>query len=167
MPTDHIFVCGLPGSTIHFHFISKRARLGGRGVTGRKRCVLISSTFAWSISNCKSNKAKMIKMYIGLHVKYLLFLSDFNETLIFSAPFRKTLKYEVSWKSVQWEPSCSLRTDGQTDMTKLTVAFRAYERMEISIAGPDTRNNKIQRRQTNTVGKSQIVLHRHLSRQEQ
>jgi len=25
----------------------------------------------------------MIKMYIGLHVKYPLFLSDFNETWIF------------------------------------------------------------------------------------
>jgi len=33
-------------------------------------------------------------------------------------------------QSVQWEPSCFMRrygrTDGQTDMTKLTVAFRNY-----------------------------------------
>jgi len=28
-------------------------------------------------------------MYIGLHVKYPLFLSDFNETLTFSTKFRK------------------------------------------------------------------------------
>jgi len=28
-------------------------------------------------------------MYIGLHVKYPLFFSDFNETLIFSADFSK------------------------------------------------------------------------------
>jgi len=28
-------------------------------------------------------------MYIGLHVKYPLFLSDFNETRIFSTDFRK------------------------------------------------------------------------------
>jgi len=31
----------------------------------------------------------MIKMYIGLHVKYPLFLSDFNDTWIFSTYFRK------------------------------------------------------------------------------
>ena len=54
------------------------------------------------------------KMYIGLHVKYLLFLSDFHETWIFLADFRKILKYQISWKSVQWELSCSLQTDGQT-----------------------------------------------------
>ena len=31
----------------------------------------------------------MIKMYISLKVKYLLLLSDFNETLIFSPEFSK------------------------------------------------------------------------------
>ena len=54
----------------------------------------------------------MIRMYIGPHVKYPL-LSDCNENLIFSTDFRKILKYQLSWKSVPWEPSCSLRTDGQ------------------------------------------------------
>jgi len=49
--------------------------------------------------------------YIGLHVKYSLFLSDFNKTLIFSTYFRKLLKYQIPSKSVQWEPSCSMRTD--------------------------------------------------------
>ena len=40
-------------------------------------------------------------------------------------------KYQISWKSVQWDPSCSMRaggrtdgrTDRQRDIKKLTVAF--------------------------------------------
>jgi hypothetical protein len=49
-------------------------------------------------------------MYIRLRVKYLLLLSDFNDACVFSTDFRKILKYRISWKSVQWEPSCSMWT---------------------------------------------------------
>ena len=50
------------------------------------------------------------------------------ENWILSLDFRRIPKYQISWKSVQWEPSCSIRTDGQreyreTDMTKSMVAF--------------------------------------------
>jgi hypothetical protein len=65
-------------------------------------------------------------MYTGLHVKYLLLLSDFNQTCIFSTDFRKTLKYQISRKSVQLEQSCFRRTDGRTHATKLIVAFRNF-----------------------------------------
>jgi hypothetical protein len=61
-------------------------------------------------------------MRIGRHVKYPSFLSDFNETN-FLTYFRKILKYQIEWKSFQWEPSCSTGTDGHTVITKLIVAF--------------------------------------------
>ena len=50
-------------------------------------------------------------MYIGLHLKYPLFLSDFNETWIFWTNFR-ILKNQISLNSVQWEPSCCTRAYG-------------------------------------------------------
>jgi hypothetical protein len=64
--------------------------------------------------------------YIDLHVKYSLFLSDCNETGIFSTEFRKRLTYKIYRKSVQWEPTCSMRTKRPTDMTKVIVAFRNF-----------------------------------------
>jgi hypothetical protein len=45
-----------------------------------------------------------------------------------STDFGKILKYKLSRKCVQWEPifffHADGETDGQTDMTKLIVAFR-------------------------------------------
>jgi hypothetical protein len=68
------------------------------------------------------------KMYIGLHVTYPLFLSDFNETWIFWTDFRKIPQNQISWKPVQWEPSCYMRTDGQTWRSKwsLFAIFRTH-----------------------------------------
>jgi hypothetical protein len=59
---------------------------------------------------------------VGLHVKCPSLLSSFMDIWIFSTDFRKILKNQITWKSVQWEPSCSMGTDGRTDMTKLMVA---------------------------------------------
>ena len=50
----------------------------------------------------------------------------------FSTDCRKTLQYQTSRKSMQWETNCPMRTDGQTqtdrqtDMTKLIVALCNY-----------------------------------------
>jgi hypothetical protein len=62
-------------------------------------------------------------MYTGLHVKDLLFLSDFSETLIFLTDFQKILKYQISWKSVQWEPSCSKRTNRRDEANSRFLQF--------------------------------------------
>jgi hypothetical protein len=54
-----------------------------------------------------------------------------KETLIFLTDLKKKLKCQISWNSIQWKPSCTMRTVGRTDgrtgrqadMTKLIVAF--------------------------------------------
>ena len=99
---------------------------GEKKVTEHKMYVLLFSTnFLWNISHSKKKWGTYDKkMSIGLHVKYSLFFC-----WIFSTDFRKILNYKLSWKSVQREPSCSMRTeeraDGQTDMTWQS-AFRTF-----------------------------------------
>jgi hypothetical protein len=46
--------------------------------------------------------------------KEAVILVECNETWIFWTEFREILKYQISWKSVEWEASCSIRTDGVT-----------------------------------------------------
>jgi hypothetical protein len=48
-------------------------------------------------------------------IKYPSFLLDFNQNWIFLTDFRKVHKSQISWKSVQWEPSYVMRTDGRRD----------------------------------------------------
>jgi hypothetical protein len=47
--------------------------------------------------------------------KVPLFLSDFNETWIFSKEFREILKLYIWQKFFQWEQSCSKQTSRRTD----------------------------------------------------
>jgi hypothetical protein len=88
-----IVMCDLRCSALFFHIISYNGTIFGKKVIEHK-----------------------------MYVKYPIFWSYFNETWIFSTVFRKLRKHQISWKSVQWESSCSMRTD----MTKLAVPFRNF-----------------------------------------
>jgi hypothetical protein len=102
-----------------FHIISYAARFsGGEGSYSAK------NVFWFSLQLL--SEEKLSEILSSLHIKCPLFLSDFNEPWIFSTYFRKILKYQISWKSVQWEPSCSMRIDRQTYMMKLIVTFRNF-----------------------------------------
>jgi hypothetical protein len=51
-------------------------------------------------------------------------LVGFHKTWIFSTDFgNRKLKYQISYKFVPRKPSCFMRTDRQTDMTKRIVLF--------------------------------------------
>ena len=65
-------------------------------------------------------------MYVGLHVKYLLCLSDFNGTWIFSTYFRKILRHRIYEKFVNRGPSYSMRANRRTDThDEIIVVFFA------------------------------------------
>ena len=68
------------------------------------------------------------QIYNGFHVKYKLFLSDLMKFELSRQVFekKKMQKYQTSIKSVQWEPSCSMWTDRQTEMSKPIIAIRYF-----------------------------------------
>jgi hypothetical protein len=63
----------------------------------------------------------------------------FYETWIFSTKFRKRLKNKISLKYVQYEPSCSMRTDGYDEANSRFSQFceRALKRL------PSTPNHEL------------------------
>ena len=83
----------------------------GKKVIEHNIYVLISSTvFVWNISHSKRYWARYHDKFISHRVKNPFILPDFNQTWIFSTEFLKILDYQISRKSVLWEPSCSIWT---------------------------------------------------------
>jgi len=110
-----IVICGLSGCTTIFPTLSHKRQDFQEKVAEHKMCVVIFCTmFVWDISHSKKELGEISIIYVSPHVNYLFYLSDFNESVIFSTVFVNILKCQISWKSVQWEPRCSTRTDGQT-----------------------------------------------------
>ena len=96
----HIVICGLSGCTVFFHIISWTVMCRKQKLMNIK-CVfwfslqLLSETFLI----LRRNERDVIKIYIyWVSFKVALFLSDFNETLIFSTNCRQMLKYQTSLK---------------------------------------------------------------------
>jgi len=71
----------------------------------------------------------ILNMYIGLHVKYPLFLSLFNDTwILFSTYFQKILKYKFLENAFCGSRVAPYgRTDWRTDMAMLIVTFRTFK----------------------------------------
>jgi len=167
MRVSRIFIYGVPGSAIFSHNTSWKTIFG-------KMLLKTKCLFWFSLQYLLKkflilwrNERDMIINICWHSYKVPLFLSDFKETLIFSSDFGKILKHEILWKSVQWEPSCSTRTDGRTDMTKLivTVAILRPRLKSRSYITPKflhvTGIQRAYRRATYDVSRYGILVYRH------
>ena len=87
----HAPYCHLQPALLYFSTLSHKWHSSWKNVVERKMCVLISSTtFLWTISHSKKKWARYDqKISSGRHLKYPLFLTDFNGTWIFLIVFEK------------------------------------------------------------------------------
>ena len=128
MCMHHIVICGLPGSILFFHIISHTARFS-KTVTEHKMCFLIFSTnFVWNIFHSKKKWARYDRKCILVFMWSTLYSSPIWMTLEFSRQIFKNysdMKFlrnlSTGSRVVPWR-----RTDRQTDMTNLIVAFRNF-----------------------------------------
>jgi hypothetical protein len=92
------------------HYLKKRHGFRKSNVIAHKMCFDFLYKHRLKNVSFQEEFSEMTYMYISLHVMYLLFFSDFNQTWIFWTDFRKVIKHQISGKCVQWEPRCSMRT---------------------------------------------------------
>ena len=121
----HVTFCHLWHVRLYYIYIFFFFALSHKGTIFEGKLLNIKCMFWFSLQllseTClilrRTERDMIEKIYNGLRVKYPIFLSDYNATRIFSTAFRKKkkVKYQMSWKSVQVEPSCSMRTQGRTD----------------------------------------------------
>jgi hypothetical protein len=96
-----------------FPYVLQTARFSEKKYFEHEICdSIFSANFFLTIFHSKKNWARCIINVPSFFVKSPILLAGFNETCIFSTDSRK-LSYQISWKSIQWEPS-SMRTDGRT-----------------------------------------------------
>jgi hypothetical protein len=110
-----ILSCGLTGSTIFFKFLSHPAWFLWKKIL-KGKCVLIFLQFLSEIFLIlRRIERHIIKKCIFVFVCSTRYSCQILMKLQFSRKISKTLIYQISWKSVQWDPSCSMRADGRTD----------------------------------------------------
>jgi len=121
--TRHIVICALPRLYNTFpHYLKRHDFRKKKSYRTQNVCFDFPYNFFF-ISYSKKNQARY-QNYIFFFMYGTRYSCQISTNLNFLDRFSEK-KHQISWKSVQWRPSCSVR-DGQTDMTKLVVAFRIF-----------------------------------------
>ena len=104
----HVPYCHLLPVQIFFHFISN-------GTFSKKKLLNIKCVF-WLPLQCLSETFHILRRIEWYVIKNWIFLTDFLKILI----------YQISWKSMWWEPSYFMQMDTWREMTKLIVTFHSF-----------------------------------------
>jgi hypothetical protein len=109
----YIIIRDLSASSMFFPLYLTNGTIFGRKLLNTKCvCLILQKTFDWNISYSNKNWARQLsQIHKSVYVKHPLISSGLNETPTFSTDFRRILIYQISWKSVQGEPSCYMSTD--------------------------------------------------------
>ena len=95
-------------------------------VTEHKMCVLISLQICVKHFSFQDELSKILSIHERRSsCKVSVTLVRFIENSIFSTDFRKN--HQISCKSVQWEPSCSIRTDRHEAKSRLLQFFERIQ----------------------------------------
>jgi hypothetical protein len=116
-----IVICGLSGCTIFFYIISQMARFSFKTSIECKAC-FVSTTFSetfFILRRIQRDNYIIINVHRSSYKVHVVFVR-YEWSLNFLDICREILKYKISRKTVQLEPSCFLRTD----IRKPVVAFR-------------------------------------------
>jgi hypothetical protein len=122
------------------YYLIKGKTFWKKVIEHKMRVVIFSTICVWNISHSKKNWMRYdAKCILVFRYKLPVILVSFNETWIFLTDFWNMLKYQISWESIQWEPTCSIKmtngwtdgwmegqTDRQTNMMKPKVAFHNF-----------------------------------------
>jgi hypothetical protein len=117
----------LSGSTIFFHIISWTAPFSKSGIEHKMCFDFLYSVCLWSICHSKEKWTRYYYKCISVFLwstrcsRQILLKVEFSQLI-----FENILKHKISWKSILWEPRCSMRTDSWTDMTKLRADFLIF-----------------------------------------
>ena len=119
MRMRHSVIYGLSGCTVFFHIISQTARFSKKKLLNTKRVFWFSLQF--SLKGFLSREGfieLLLKLYIGLHVKYPLWLFEFNHIWILSKYFRKipSNKFHENRSSGSGVFHADRQTDRQIDI---------------------------------------------------
>jgi hypothetical protein len=108
----YVVICGLSGFTIFFHIISQTARFSETSFCAQYYVTFLYNV--WNISYFKENSVGYYHKCTNVFVQSTRYsLPSYNENWTFFTNFRKMLGYQILSKSIEWESSCSIRTDGR------------------------------------------------------
>jgi hypothetical protein len=117
-----IVICGLTRSEIFMHITSHTARLSKKRYWTQNVFLFALQILSETFLILRRTERNMIKISSCLHVKYPLFLSEFNKTLFNSIIFR-TIRITFHGNQSSWSRVVPC---GRTDMTELIVAFSQF-----------------------------------------